>query len=58
MVLQTIFEVCARERGYRGEGGDLEDTMVTLVGPRSDSQENLGGRYLTGGKERREKRNK
>ena len=51
MALQPIFEVCARERGYEGGGGGaLEYTMVAPGGPGNNSQGNLIGGYLAGGK--------
>ena len=46
----TIYFVILREvSGLRGGGGALEDTVVAPVGPRSNTQGNLGGRNIAGG---------
>ena len=48
-VLRLMFEVCTRDKGYKGWGA-LEDTMVAPGVPRSNTQGNLVVEDLAGGK--------
>ena len=47
VLLIPIFDVCARDKGYKG-GGVPEESMVATGGDGNNSQRNLGG-DLTGG---------
>ena len=49
VVLQPIFEVCSRKKGYKGGGGGgQEGRMVSSGDSRNEARGNLGG-YLAGG---------
>ena len=48
VALRLIFDVCTREKGYRGGGGAQEGCMVVPVGAGDTAKGNLVV-YLTGG---------